>query len=69
VRPLVLDVAAAERQRLDLGALRRRTGARKAAERTLPEGLDLAARLGASLLAQRARDELVAMGDAHAAQP
>ena len=47
---------------VELGALRRRSGARQAAEATLRDGLDLASRLGASLIAERARTELVAMG-------
>lgn len=57
--PARLDHAAAL---VELGAVHRRTGARRAADATLREGLDLSARLGADLLAQRARDELVAMG-------
>lgn len=64
-----VDALAASPARLDhaaslveLGALRRRSGARRAAEDTLRQGLDLAARIGAGLLADRARAELVAMG-------
>jgi ATP/maltotriose-dependent transcriptional regulator MalT len=57
--PARLDHAAAL---VELGAVRRRSGARKAAETALREGLDLAARLGAGLLVERARGELVAMG-------
>lgn len=57
--PARLDLASA---RVELGALRRRLGDRKAAESTLRQGLDLASRLGAALLAERARSELVAMG-------
>jgi DNA-binding CsgD family transcriptional regulator len=57
--PFRLDHVAAL---VELGALRRRSGARKAAETTLRDSLDLAARLGAGLLVERARGELVAMG-------
>jgi DNA-binding CsgD family transcriptional regulator len=57
--PARLDHAAAV---VEFGALRRRAGARTAAESTLRDGLDLAGRLGAGLLVERARSELVAMG-------
>src|SRR5206468_11135711 len=46
----------------DLGAARRRAGRRGDARQPLRRGLDLAARAGATALAGRARDELVAAG-------
>jgi DNA-binding NarL/FixJ family response regulator len=47
---------------VELGALRRRSGSRRAAEDELRAGLDLAGRLGATRLVERARAELLAMG-------
>jgi DNA-binding CsgD family transcriptional regulator len=47
---------------LDLGAARRRAGARGAARDLLREALDLARGLGGHAIADRARDELVAAG-------
>lgn len=47
---------------LDLGAARRRAGARGAARDLLRESLDLAHELGGHAIAGRARDELVAAG-------
>jgi DNA-binding CsgD family transcriptional regulator/predicted negative regulator of RcsB-dependent stress response len=47
---------------VELGAALRRGGYRREARRPLHEGLDLAVRCGASLLAARAREELVAAG-------
>jgi hypothetical protein len=47
---------------VELGALRRRSGSRRAAEAELRAGLDLAGRLGATRLVKRARAELLAMG-------
>jgi DNA-binding CsgD family transcriptional regulator len=57
--PARLDHAAAL---VELGALRRRSGSRRAAEADLRAGLDLAGRLGAARLVERARVELLAMG-------
>jgi DNA-binding CsgD family transcriptional regulator len=57
--PARLDHAAAL---VELGALRRRSGSRRAAEAELRAGLDLAGRLGAARLVERARGELLAMG-------
>jgi DNA-binding CsgD family transcriptional regulator len=57
--PARLDLAAAF---VELGALQRRSGARAAAEDALSRGLDLASRVGSTLLAERARSELVALG-------
>lgn len=50
------------RTRTELGAALRRTGATTEARRTLREALDLAARCGGTLLAARARQELIAGG-------
>ncbi|HEU4977626.1 MAG TPA: AAA family ATPase [Solirubrobacteraceae bacterium] len=47
---------------VDLGAARRRAGRRADAREPLRRGLDLAAACGASVLAARAREELVAAG-------
>ena len=47
---------------IDLGSALRRAGRKTAAQGPLREGLDLAARCGASPLAQRAREELVTAG-------
>jgi DNA-binding CsgD family transcriptional regulator len=47
---------------VELGAALRRSGARAAAREPLREGLELAARCGASRLLDRARDELAASG-------
>jgi DNA-binding CsgD family transcriptional regulator len=62
----VLDRADADlesaRALTDLGAMLRRQGSRVAAREPLRRGLDLATRCGATVLAGRARDELVAAG-------
>ncbi len=47
---------------IDYGSALRRTRRRSEARRPLREGLELAARCGAEILAQRARDELLATG-------
>jgi DNA-binding CsgD family transcriptional regulator len=47
---------------VELGAARRRRGQRVVSRQALREGLDLAHRLGADRLAERARDELAATG-------
>ena len=47
---------------VDLGAAVRRAGKREAARDPLREGLDVATRCGAGMLAARARDELLASG-------
>jgi len=47
---------------VDLGAALRRANQRAEARQPLREGLDLAARIGAVALAERARDELIATG-------
>jgi DNA-binding CsgD family transcriptional regulator len=57
--PAVLERA---KSLTDLGAALRRAGRRNDARAPLSEALDLAARCGARPLAQRARDELIAMG-------
>jgi DNA-binding CsgD family transcriptional regulator len=57
--PARLELA---RARTELGAALRRAGRRQAAQEELRLGLDLAHRLGATALAERARDELSAAG-------
>jgi DNA-binding NarL/FixJ family response regulator len=57
--PAVLERA---KSLTELGAARRRAGRRNDAREPLSEALDLAARCGARPLAQRAREELVAIG-------
>lgn len=47
---------------VDLGAAQRRANQRADARQPLREGLDLAVRIGAVALAERARDELIATG-------
>jgi DNA-binding CsgD family transcriptional regulator len=56
--------AALDRARalVDLGGTLRRAGRRRDARQPLTLGLDLAGRCGARALAQRAREELVAVG-------
>jgi DNA-binding CsgD family transcriptional regulator len=64
VRVLESSQAALDRARalVDLGATLRRAGRRREAREPLTLGLDLAGRCGARALAQRAREELVAVG-------
>jgi DNA-binding CsgD family transcriptional regulator len=64
VRVLELSQAALDRARalIDLGASLRRATRRRDAREPLKLGLDLAGRCGARALAQRAREELVAVG-------
>ena len=50
------------RSLIELGAALRRAGRRPQAREPLREGLEVAARYGASVLARRAHDELVAAG-------
>jgi tetratricopeptide (TPR) repeat protein len=62
----LLDASAAELERaralVDLGAAIRRAGRRSEAREPLASGMDLAVRCGATALAIRAREELVAAG-------
>ena len=62
----VLEASAARleyaRALVDLGAALRRAGLRREARRELAAGLDLAVRLGARALAQRAREEIATAG-------
>ncbi len=64
VRVFESSQAALDRARalVDLGATLRRAGRRRDAREPLTQGLDLAGRCGARALAQRAREELVAVG-------
>jgi DNA-binding CsgD family transcriptional regulator len=64
VRVLESSQAALDRGRalIDLGSTHRRAGRRRDAREPLKLGLDLAGRCGARALAQRAREELVAVG-------
>jgi hypothetical protein len=63
--PARLDHAAAL---VELGAVRRRSGARNAAETALRDGLDLAARLGAGLLSSVPASSSSPWADAHGAR-
>jgi DNA-binding CsgD family transcriptional regulator len=64
VRVFESSQAALDRARalVDLGATLRRAARRRDAREPLKQGLDLAGRCGARALAQRAREELVAVG-------
>jgi len=64
VRVFESSQAALDRARalVDLGATLRRAARRRDAREPLKQGLDLAVRCGARALAQRAREELVAVG-------
>src|ERR1700709_790549 len=61
-RELDADVAIAVGGLVDLGAAHRVAGERPSARGVLRKGLDLADRIGAVVLADRARKELVATG-------